>query len=196
VTVPTISSWGRRLEEEGPRALVQFRQPVNRFPDFVRYVVQQLKTLCPAIGKRMLAELLARAGLHLGTTTVGRILKEKPIPPPQAPEQAESTGRVVTAKRINHVWHIDLTVIPTGAGTWCTWLTFALPQRWPLAWWVLVTVDRFSRRVMGIGIFATKPDCRTVCTSLGQTLRRLGRYPNTSCVIATASLTATRSDGG
>jgi len=45
VTAPTIASWLGRLDEEGPDALVQTRIPVNRFPDFVRYIVQRLKTL-------------------------------------------------------------------------------------------------------------------------------------------------------
>ncbi len=177
VTAPTISSWNRRLEEEGPDALVQLREPVNRFPDFVRYVVQRLKTLCPAMGKRMLAQTLTRAGLHLGTTTVGRILKEKPVSPPPTTKPAESTERVVTPKRPDHVWHIDLTVVPAGAGMWCAWLPFALPQRWPFCWWVLVAVDHFSRRAIGIGIFATRPDCRAVCTRLGQTIRLVGATP-------------------
>ena len=123
----------------------------------------------------MLAQTLARAGLHLGTTTVGRILKETPSP--QTTDQAESTGRVVTAKRPNHVWHIDLTVVPMGPGMWCAWLPFALPQRWPFCWWVLVTVDHFSRRAMGVSVFATRPDCRAVCSSLGQMLHRVGTTP-------------------
>ncbi|HUT90915.1 MAG TPA: hypothetical protein VMY37_15540 [Thermoguttaceae bacterium] len=87
VTAPTISSWISRLEEEGPGALVQLCQPVNRFPDFVRHVVQRLKKLCPAMGKRMSARTPARAGLHPGTTTVGRILREKSVPPPQTTEE-------------------------------------------------------------------------------------------------------------
>jgi transposase len=177
LTAPTISSWIKRLEEEGADALVQLHRPVNRFPDFVRYVVQRLKTLCPTMGKRMLAQTLARAGLHLSTTTVGRILNEKPVSPPQTTEQTTSTGRVVTAKRPNHVWHIDLTVVPAGIGMWCAWLPFALPQRWPFCWWVLIVVDHFSRRAMGLGVFATRPNCRAVCTSLGQTVRRVGSAP-------------------
>lgn len=177
VAAPTISAWMRRLEDEGADALVQLREPVNRFSDFVRYVVQRLKTLCPTMGKRMLARTLARAGLHLGATTVKRILKEKPVPPPQTTEQAESAGCVVTAKRPDHVWHIDLTVVPCGAGLWCAWLPFALPQRWPFCWWVLVAVDHFSRRAVGVGVFATRPDCRAVCTSLGQILHRVGTTP-------------------
>ena len=66
VTAATIASWLKRLDEDGPHALVQQHQPVNRFPDFVRYVVARLKALCPAMGKVKIAQTLARAGLHLG----------------------------------------------------------------------------------------------------------------------------------
>jgi transposase InsO family protein len=181
LTAATITSWMKRLEEHGAEALVQVREPVNRFPDYVRYLVQRLKTLCPTMGKRKLAETLARAGLHLGVTTVGRILKEKPVTSPPADQEGESkgqaTGRVVTAKRPNHVWHVDLTAVPIGAGLWCPWLGCALPQRWPFCWWVLVTVDHFSRVAVGAGVFAKRPDCRAVCACLGQTVRRVGTAP-------------------
>ena len=43
VTAATIASWMKRVDEEGPDALVQIREPVNKFPDFVRYAVQRLK---------------------------------------------------------------------------------------------------------------------------------------------------------
>ena len=105
--------------------LLQLRQPVNKFPDFVRYIVQRLKTLNPTMGKVKIAETLCRAGLHLGVTTVGRILKEEPQP---GPEDAAPSTRVVTAKRPNHVWHGDLTAVPTSLGFWAPWLPFALPQ--------------------------------------------------------------------
>ena len=49
VRAATISSWMRRLDEEGTNALIQIREPVNRFPDFVRYAVQRLKALCPSL---------------------------------------------------------------------------------------------------------------------------------------------------
>ncbi len=153
LTAATVASWMKRLEQEGAHALVQLREPVNRFPDFVRYVVQRLKTLCPTMGKKKLAQTLATAGLHLGTTTVGRILKEEPAPTPQTAKDSETAGRVVTAKRPNHVWHIDLTTVPIGRGFWTTWLPFALPQCWPFCWWVAVVVDHFSRRAMSVGIF-------------------------------------------
>ena len=51
VTAATIASWMKRVDEQEPAALVQLRQPVNKFPDFVRNIVQRLKALCPMMGK-------------------------------------------------------------------------------------------------------------------------------------------------
>ena len=131
VTAATIASWMKRVDEQGPDALLQLREPVNKFPHLVRYVVQRLKTLCPTMGKVKIAQTLARAGLHLGPTTIGRMLKEKPVPAPQPAIEAESKNRVITSKYPNHVWIVDLTTVPTGSGFWCSWLPFAMPQRWP-----------------------------------------------------------------
>ena len=47
----TIASWLRRVDEKGTSALVRMPEPVNRFPDFVRYMVRRLKVLCPTFGK-------------------------------------------------------------------------------------------------------------------------------------------------
>ena len=100
VTPATITSWMKRLDEQGLNALVQVREPVNKFPEFVRYAVQRLRTLCPTLRKVKMAEILCRAGLHLGSTTVGRILKESPRSAPT--EVSGTTGRVVAAKEPNH----------------------------------------------------------------------------------------------
>ena len=64
----------KRIDENGPDALLQLREPGNKFPDFVRYIVQRLKTLSPSMGKLKIAETLCRARPHLGITTVGRIV--------------------------------------------------------------------------------------------------------------------------
>jgi len=135
VTADTVASWMKRADEAGEQALVQTNEPVNKFPDFVRTIVQRLKTLCPTMGKVKIAETLARAGLHLGVTTVGRILKQIPRPMPdqatndEAPDQTGSTGtpatandtkRVVTAKYPAHVWHVDLTAVSILGGFWTT----------------------------------------------------------------------------
>jgi transposase len=149
VTTETVSSWMRRIDEAGAQALVQTGQPVNKFPELVRYLVQRLKVLCPTLGKKKIAQVLCRAGLHLGTTTVGRILKEAPHPKPtvqhvssQSADEAtqaeivspEVAKRIVTAKRVNHVWHVDLTLVPTQLGFWTSWLPFSLPQCWPFGY--------------------------------------------------------------
>ena len=150
ITPATVTSWLKRIDDQGTNALLQLREPVNKFPDFVRYIVQRLKTLGPSMGKVKIAETLCRAGLHLGITTVGRILKEEPQSTPSDP--APRTG-IVTAKRPNHVWHVDLTAVPTSVGFWAPWLPFALPQCWPVCWWVAVVIDHYSRRVSGIATF-------------------------------------------
>jgi hypothetical protein len=112
------------------------------------------------------------AGWRRSVRNVGRILKESPQAKPQ--KKAVSTGRVVAARKPNHVWHIDLTTMPTG-GSWTSWLPFALPQSWPFSWWLVVIVDHFSRRIVGIGAFAKRPDCRSVCTLLGRSIRNVGK---------------------
>jgi putative transposase len=185
VTPATISSWMNRLDEQGPEALVRLPQPVNKFPDFVAYLVQRLKTLSPSMGKVKIAQTLARAGLHLGATTVSRMLEGPPARPPKIsprPLAGEGPGvraaeRVVTASYPNHVWHVDLTVVPTGAGFWTAWVPFSLPQRWPFCHWVAIVIDHFSRRVMGAAAFEGQPNCGAVCGFLGRTIAKAKRGP-------------------
>jgi transposase InsO family protein len=168
LTPATISNWIKRLDESGPDALLQLLEPVNRFPDFVRYLVQRLKVLCPAMGKVKLAQVLARAGLHLAPTTIGRILKERPFPKPKASTQG--TDRVVTARYPNHVWHVDLTVVPISGGCWAPWKPLAILQRWPFCWWVAIAIDHYSRRVMGFTVFKKAPTSVEVRAFLGRTI--------------------------
>jgi transposase InsO family protein len=175
LTAATIASWMKRIDEEGADALVQIREPVNKFPDYVRYAVQRLKLLCPDLGKAKIAKILCRAGLHLGTTTVGRIIKEPPRPAPA--RAASPSKRVVTAKRPNHVWHTDLTAVPIGSGFWAPWLPFALPQCWPFCWWVVVVIDHYSRRAMGFVVSPTRPKSITVRAFVGRTILSAGATP-------------------
>ncbi|HEX5042902.1 MAG TPA: DDE-type integrase/transposase/recombinase [Candidatus Polarisedimenticolaceae bacterium] len=170
VTSMTVTSWNSRLDEEGPDALLKVPVPVNRFPDFVAYVVRRLRALCPSMGTRRIARVLARAGLHLGRTTVRRMLQ----PAPKRPKQVATRKpeRVVTARGPNHVWHTDLTTVPTGFGFWIPWLPLALPQRWPFCWWVAIAVDHYSRRVLGTAVFLSEPSARDITQFLGRVCRR------------------------
>ncbi len=164
-----------RLDEDGPRAIVQVRVPVNKFPEFVGYIVRRLKVLCPTMGRVKIAQVLCRAGLHLGPTTVRRMLKQVPTRP-RTPI-AEVVSRVVTATHPNHVWHCDLTTVPTSLGFWCSWIPYALPQRWPFCWWLAVAVDHYSRRIMGFTVFEQPPTSVAIRAFLGRATRQAGTVP-------------------
>ena len=170
VAPATIASWMKRVDDQPPDALLQMREPVNRFPDFVRQAIRDLKNLCPSMGKAKVAQTLARAGLHMGSTTVSRILKEAPKPP-EDKSKSQSAKTKVKADEPDQVHHLDLTTVPIGAGLWATWTPFALPQRWPFCWYVAAVVDHYSRRVVAVGVFAKKPGCPTICTFLGKAFR-------------------------
>lgn len=147
VEARTISSWMKRLDDADERALVATATPVNRFPEFVRYIVRRFKVLCPRMGKRKIAEVLARAGLHLGATTVRRItLETESVSPDDGDEAAIAGKTTIIARGPHHVWGTDLTVVPTQAGFWTMLCPFAWLQRWPFCYWVAVVVDHFSRR--------------------------------------------------
>lgn len=181
IDAATIAAWFKRLDESGPDALVKIPVPVNRFPEFVRHIVQRLKAVCPAMGKVMLARNLARAGLHLAASTVGRMLKakSKPCKParPDSPCVASAKqGHIVRADYPNHVWHVDLTTVPIG-GFWAPWLPFALPQCFPFCWWVAAVIDHFSRKVMGIAVFRKQPNCRQIRDFLIATIRKAKAKP-------------------
>jgi transposase InsO family protein len=188
LTAPTIASWMRRLDEEGPDALVRLPAPVNRFPDFVAVVVKQLRAVCPLLGKVRIAQMRARAGLVLSASTVKRMLERsapRPRPPgdpePQAGEEAReasrSAGRVVFARYPAHVWHIDLTVVPTALGFWVPWFPFALAQRWPFGAWIAGVLDHFTRSVVASGVFTKEPTAAEVLSVLDRAVAKSGRAP-------------------
>ncbi len=131
------------------------------------------------LGKRKIAEVLARAGLHLGVTTVGRMLTEKPSRSATSAAALAIRGadRVVTAKYPGHVWHVDLTIVPTALGFWTSWMPFSLPQRWPYCWWLALVVDHSSRRVMGYTIRKGPPTSNGVRAFLGRTIATAGAAP-------------------
>ena len=175
VSDDTIRTWQRRVNDD---TLLQTATPVNRFPDFIRHTVQQIKLFCPSLGKVKIAETLARAGIHIGKTTVGRILNEKPsvapIPPPI--KDSGKSSRIV-ARHPNHTWHADTTAVPISGGFWTNWLPNALWQRWPVCWWQLNVVDHFSRRSMGFAAFKTRPTSEQVTAALDCFIKRAKEKP-------------------
>ncbi len=89
----------------------------------------------------------------------------------------ERSKRIVTAKYRNHVWHVDLTAVSIGGGFWASWLPFALPQCWPFCWWVAIVLDHYSRRCMGVTVFAKQPTSEQVRAFLGRAIHDANQTP-------------------
>jgi len=187
ITGMTIANWQTRIDEQGPDALVQVAEPVNRFPDLVAELVKRLKATVPTMGKVRIAQVLARAGLHLAPSTAERLLarpapKRPPPSPPPSPDSKPAadtakSGRTVIARYPNHVWGADLTVVPTALGFWVPWVPFAALQQWPFCWWVVVVVDHFSRRTLAAERFAEQPSASEVCAVLDRARSVAGAAP-------------------
>jgi putative transposase len=189
VTPATIASWLGRLDEGGEGALVQTPEPVNRFPELVTSLVQQLKTTFPAMGKRRVADLVARCGIHLSVSTVGRMLKRPvavpPSPPTSTPEESGSAAdvaeapaaRSVTARAPGDAWNIDLSLVATSAGFWTPWIPWAAPPSWPFAWTVAAVVDHFSRKVVHVAVFPSAPTAEQMAGFLDEAVARAGAPP-------------------
>ncbi len=171
IDLQTLLIWMRRLDEHGERDLIQTIEPVNRYPDFVRNLVRQPKRLFPAMGSERMAQVLARAGLHLGATTIRRMVRENGGPPQDETEVTTGRRRRVVARYPGHTLHVDLTVVPTRAGFWVPWFPFSLPQRWPFCWWVAVAVDQVSRTLVGFAIFYHLPSSDQIQSFLDRAIR-------------------------
>ncbi|MBU1734860.1 MAG: DDE-type integrase/transposase/recombinase [Verrucomicrobia bacterium] len=172
----TIASWFKRTDDD---AFIQTPVPINKHPDLVHYIVQRLKILCPLMGKKRIAHFLTMAGIKISSSSVGRFLKKplQPKPPTIEEVTAEKPDNVVTARYPNHVWHIDLTVVPTSSGFRTTWFPFSLPQCWPFAYWVALIIDHFSRKIVGFAVFNNQPDSLQIRSFLGRAIHATGQAP-------------------
>ena len=183
----TIRAWMKRLDDQGEDALVRLPVPVNKMPEFVSVVVQQLKATCPRLGKVRISQTLARAGLQLSASTVKRVAERviKPsAPKPPKPAAAKTSSskaqakkRVVTSKYPHHVWHADLSAVPVLFGFWVPWWPFALTQRWPFGAWVAIVLDHFSRDVVARGVFDKQPSADDITALLDRAVRDAGAAP-------------------
>jgi transposase InsO family protein len=197
VTAHTIAHWKRRCDEQGTDALLQTREPVNKFPDFVSALVQHCSALVPVAGRRKLAEYLACAGLHLSAATVKRRLDAEACrnPPPRtsnipkgdsiatvrdvADVKTEATTKAKPPRRIiadypGHVWGADFTLLPLLGGFAVPWWPFLWPQCWPGCWWVLLVVDHFSRCAVHVAVFASQPSEDQLLAELEGAVRATG----------------------
>jgi transposase InsO family protein len=176
----TISDWQQRLDAGD--GLVMLPNPVNKYPEYLAYIVQRLQTYCPTLGKKKIADILARAGLHLAVSTIGR-MKQKMFPPkpkhvPNPDETNDEKELKINAKRPDHTWHIDLTEVPIGKGFWIAWPPNAIPQCWPFCWWVAAVVDHYSRTALGFMVFRGQPSARQITDFLDAIVKKAGKPPD------------------
>ena len=101
---------------------------------------------------------------------------------PAPVESSDKTGcepadRVVTARHPNHLWHVDLTVVPTSAGRWVPWFPFSVRQVWPFVWHVAFVVDHFSRAVIGFAVFRKEPTAEETVSVKAAAVATAGKAP-------------------
>ncbi len=190
----TLAAWKKEGYGLAKTHLVEQNTPPNKYPEYVRQMVRKLKEYIPFIGKREMADMLGKCGLHLSASTVGRICREKPSKSPTEPDKTaaeprkpegeavdntepEKPVREIKADYPNHVWNIDLTVVPIIFGLACTWMPFALPQCWPFAWYMLAVVDHYSRRCMGLAVFTRNPTSEEVRQAMKRIVEDTGTHP-------------------
>ncbi len=92
----------------------------------------------------------------------------------EAAGETARNGKPVRSKKPNHVWQVDLTLVPTAAGFWVPWFPFSILQLWPFSWRVACVVDHYSRRVMGFALFKKEPKSVDIRTFLGRVVKRYG----------------------
>lgn len=165
ITVQTVRRWVRGVHQGGD--MVQLPSKATRYPDYLRLVIQQLKLVCPLLGRVKIADILARAGLHISASTVRRVIHEPPIVPAVAETDSPlPKPRILKSDYPNHIWGTDLTLVPTDHGFWLPISPDALPQEHPYCFHVLNVVDHFSRRFMGCAIFPKNPSAHEVVATM------------------------------
>ncbi len=177
---------------------------MNKFPDVVTGVVQRLKASFPTFGKRRIAQVLARLGLHLSVSTVARKLKahpvallEPPLPPVQEPTATSTQGALndadddakcdsapisrpqprkntLAAKYPAHIWGLDITAVPTFLGFWVPWIPFTIAPSWPFCWHVVGVLDFFSRKIIQTAVFRKNPSAEDISLVLDHAVARAG----------------------
>ena len=157
----TILNWHRVLRRKDPHLL----PTMCGLPHLVHNLVRRLKSEWPQWGTRRIAGQLARLGVKASRSSVQRILRRGPVRPVVSDLVTGSRGRVLLAKRPDHIWMIDFTRVGGVVR--------------PL--WIGAVIDAFSRRVLSIGSARGAPSSAFAVRLLREGIRRNGapRWPVT-----------------
>jgi transposase InsO family protein len=153
VTQQTILNWRRVMHRKDPHLL----PPLRGLPELVHDLVHRLKAEWPQWGTRRIAGQLARLGVKASRSSVQRILRRRPRPP-EEPVCIDTRGRVLLAKRPDHIWMLDFTRVG------------GLVR--PL--WIGAVIDAFSRRVLAVGAIRGAPSSAFAVRLLRRAMRRNG----------------------
>ena len=154
LTAQTILNWRRVCAGRDPHLL----PPLRGLPDLVHDLVHRLKVEWPRWGTRRIAGQLARLGVKASRRSVQRILRRGPRKPTEPEVVNGSTGRVLLAKRPDHIWMIDFTRVGGVVR--------------PL--WIGAVIDAFSRRVLAIGAVRGGPSSAFAVRLLRDAIRKNG----------------------
>ena len=154
VTEQTILNWRRVMSRNDPHLL----PPLRGLSDLVHDLVHRLKVEWPRWGTRRIAGQLAHLGVKASRTSVQRILRRGPRKPTKPEIASGSTGRVLLARRPDHIWMIDFTRVGGVVR--------------PL--WIGAVIDAISRRVLAIGAVRGAPSSALAVRLLRDAIRRHG----------------------
>ncbi|MBI1373850.1 MAG: DDE-type integrase/transposase/recombinase [Phycisphaera sp.] len=165
----TIRLWLRAVRDGRAESLLG-KPAWNRFDDGVRWLVHQIRELCPEaeLGIRGIAAAIVRHGIAISKSTVQRVLKEqrtdKPTRTTPGDDADESEvvripDNLLTPGRINRVWHIDLSTIKL------VWKHF----------YVAAVVDGYSRRLLALKFYASTPTTQDALRLIRSCIRKHGR---------------------
>lgn len=178
--IKTVKAWERKINKNPDSSLICPKVPVNKFSDLVHNMVNSLCIAFPSIGYIRMANIFTRLGLNLSHMTIKRI-KERQFPPeddeqeepkkrdknidPHEQQQNNSSLGVI-ANYPDHVWHIDITVIPLVSG-FLSWIfTNILHTKYPFSWHLLSVIDQYTRRCMHFKLFKNNPTASNVTSFL------------------------------
>ena len=162
----TVSAWQRLFRTGADVGGFFGPAPFNRLNDAVRWLVQDLRRMCPhlAVGTRTIARLILQAGLQISRSSVQRILREKP--PGKRDRRAVPPGgtdtipyHILLPRTINRTWHLDLTVVTV------LWFRFH----------IAALIDGFSRKLLTLHVFARTPTWNMMAALVRQTVETHGK---------------------
>ena len=170
----TIRDWKKRFQAEGDAGPFFGGAPFNRIADGLRWVVHEIRALCPRkeFGTRAIAMAILREGVRISRSSVQRILREeKPAdadagaqgtpavsPALDGPEDAVEPHNILWPGKVNRTWHLDLATIEF------LWMRL----------YVAAVVDGFSRKLLALRVYADAPNTRQMIALFRQAVAESG----------------------